>query len=286
MTRPPAAARSYLYVPADRPDRLERALERGADAVVLDLEDGVALADKDRARDAAADLLARHPEGADSQLWARVDAAALARDVEAVATPGLTGVLVPGAEPERLAEVDALLSAAEQRAGLPAGRLLVLPLVETARGLLLAPEVARAPRVLRLGIGEVDLAADLGVLPDPERVELAPLRLQVVVASAAAGLTRPVAPTSTDFRDLDAFAETGKALLRLGFRARTCVHPAQLAVVHEVFTPTPDEVRAAADLVARFHAAGGGVVTDAAGRMVDLAVVRGARELLERAGGA
>lgn len=277
-----AAARSYLYVPADRPDRLEKAGGRGADALIVDLEDGVALPDKDRARTEAAAWLDRQdPRG--PQLWVRINVETPEQDIRAVAGAVLYGVVVPKAEPESLAVIDQLLTRAEQSVGLPAGQLGVVPLIESARGLLRVHDVARAPRVARLGLGEVDLAAELGMAPSRDRAEMTPLRLQLVVASAAAGIGRPVAPTSTDFRDLDAFRATAQALLRLGFRARTAVHPAQLAVIHDVFTPSADEVSAARDVVARFEAAGGGVVTDAAGKMVDLAVVRSAREVLARA---
>lgn len=277
----PAAARSYLYVPADRPERLEGALGRGADALIVDLEDGVSVPDKDRARAAAAAWLGRQDPGG-TQLWVRINAETLEEDIHAITGPALLGVVVPKAEPESLALVDALLTQAEQRLGLPQGTLRVLPLIESARGLLLALDVARSPRVVRLGLGEADLAADLGMIPGLDRAEMAPLRLQIVVASAAAGIGRPVAPTSTDFRDLDAFRRSAQALLRLGFRSRTAVHPAQLPVIHEVFTPGEDEVLAAQDLLARFDAAGGGVVMDATGKMVDLAVVRSAREILGR----
>lgn len=276
-----AAARSYLYIPAGRPERLEKARGRGADALIVDLEDGVAVPDKDRARTDAAAWLSRQVPGT-AQLWCRINAETLADDIHAVALPPLLGVVVPKAEPESLAVVDSLLTHAEQKIGLPLGDLRVLPLIESARGLLLALDVARSPRVARLGLGEADLAAELGMRPGPDRAEMAPLRLQVVVASAAAGIGRPVAPTSTDFRDLDAFRTSGQALLRLGFRGRTAIHPAQLPVIHEVFTPSEDEILAAEDLLARFAAAGGGVITDAAGKMVDLAVVRSAREVLER----
>lgn len=276
-----AGARSYLYVPAGRPERLEKARGRGADALIVDLEDGVAVPDKDRARTDAAAWLSRQVPGT-AQLWCRINAETLADDIHAVALPALLGVVVPKAEPESLAVVDSLLTHAEQKIGLPLGDLRVLPLIESARGLLLALDVARSPRVVRLGLGEADLAAELGMRPGPDRAEMAPLRLQVVVASAAAGIGRPVAPTSTDFRDLDAFRISGQALLRLGFRGRTAIHPAQLPVIHEVFTPSEDEILAAEELLARFAAVGGGVITDAAGKMVDLAVVRSAREVLER----
>jgi citrate lyase subunit beta/citryl-CoA lyase len=277
----PAAARSYLYVPADRPERLEGALGRGADALIVDLEDGVAVPDKERARAAAAAWLGRQDPGG-TELWVRINAETLEEDIRAITGPSLLGVVVPKAEPESLALVDTLLTQAEQRLGLPQGTLRVLPLIESARGLLLALGVARSPRVVRLGLGEADLAADLGMIPGLDRAEMAPLRLQVVVASAAAGIGRPVGPTSTDFRDLDAFRRSAQALLRLGFRSRTAVHPSQLPVIHEVFTPGEDEVLAAQDLLARFDAAGGGVVMDATGKMVDLAVVRSAREILGR----
>jgi citrate lyase subunit beta/citryl-CoA lyase len=137
---------------------------------------------------------------------------------------------------------------------------------------------------LRLGLGEVDLAADLGVGLDEERTILNPLRLQVVVASAAAGISRPVAPTSTAFRDLYGFRRSAERLRQQGFRGRTAIHPGQIAVIHEVFTPSADEVTAAHDLLARFEGAqeGGHVGND--GTFVDLAVVRNAREVLALAG--
>lgn len=282
MNAPLTAARSYLYVPADQPERLDRSVDRGADALIIDLEDSVAFAGKAAARAAAAGWLARHEQGG-PQRWVRINADSAAEDLQAVACPALLGVVVPKVEPDLVAEVDTLLTEAERRLEMTPGSLLVIPLIETARGLLLAAELARTPRVVRLGIGEADLAADLGVLPGPDRVELTSLRLQVVVASAAARIGRPIAPTSTDFRDLDAFRASGQALLRLGFRGRTAVHPAQIPVIHEVFTPGADEVRTAAELVRRFDSAGGSVVTDEEGRMVDRAVVRGAREVLGRA---
>ncbi len=111
------------------------------------------------------------------------------------------------------------------------------------------------PALTAFGIGEVDLLGDLRVTRThrTEAVILA-LRTQVVVASAAAGLEAPVAPTSTDFRDLDAFAESTRLALDLGFRSRTAIHPAQVPVIHDVLTPTADEVAAAQDVVGRYEA--------------------------------
>jgi citrate lyase subunit beta / citryl-CoA lyase len=143
--------------------------------------------------------------------------------------------------------------------------------------------MAQAPHLATVGIGEVDLLADLRVSRSAGSV-IDSLRLQVVVEAAAVGLLAPVAPTSTDFRDLDSFRTTTRALVDLGFRSRTAIHPAQVPVINEVLTPGEAEVAAARDVLARFEQAGEGVTTDVHGHLIDLAVVRGARETLTRAG--
>lgn len=264
MIRP---VRSYLYVPGDRPDRLSGARERGADALIADLEDAVAPPNKAKARELVSDWIRPGPG---PQQWVRINAESVAEDLAAVVVPGLTGIVVPKAEPALLAKVNGALNA----------DIALIPLIETALGLLQAFQVASAPRVLRLGIGEADLIAELGLRPGPDRAELAGVRLQVVTASAAAGIARPVGATSTDFRDLEAFRAGAELLARQGFRGRTTIHPAQVPVVHSVFSPSAGDVAAARDIVERFEQAGGGPVVDAAGRFVDLAVVRSAREIL------
>jgi citrate lyase subunit beta/citryl-CoA lyase len=280
------SSRSYLYVPADRRDRLARAAARGADALILDLEDSVPAAGKDQARRLLAGWLAGQRDPG-CELWIRINPVTAAEDITATVSPLVAGVVVPKAEPMLLAEVAGLLASAEAALGVAAGRFGVLPIVETARGLQSVADVAAAPRVARLGLGEADLAADLGVRLTPDRAELLPVRLQVVVAAAAAGIGAPVGPTSTDFRDFDGLRDSTRALLALGFRARTAIHPAQLPVINAVFTPSEAEITRASRLVAVFEAAqraGAGVFTDEDGTMVDVAVVRSAREILARAG--
>lgn len=277
-----AAARSYLYVPGDQRDKLDGGLARGADAVIADLEDAVPAAAKADARATVATWLAGLATPR-CRLWVRVNADTLAGDISSVVCPGLDGVVVPKAEPGLLAEVDQLLTERESRGGLPVGGTRVIGLIETAVGLIDATAVAGAPRVAHLGIGEADLAAELRLRPTGGREELTSLRLQVVVASAAAGIGPPLGPTSTDFHDLDRVRRSAEQLLRLGFRARTAIHPAQVAVINEVFTPTAREVADARELVERFEGTGAGVVTDSGGRMIDLAIVRAARETLARA---
>lgn len=281
------AARSYLYVPADQPDKVARAADRGADACILDLEDAVAPANKAAARSAVGAFLAADPgEPAGPQWWVRVNADDAAADIAAVAGPRLTGVVVPKADVDLLAEVHRLLGDAERAHGLSPGSLSVFALLETAGGVLRAEAVAAAPRVVRLGLGEADLAAELCLQPGPDRVELWPLRSRAVLAAAAAGIAPPVGPTETALRDPDRLEATSRLLLRQGFRGRTAIHPAQVPVVNRVFSPTPGEVDAARDVVDRLAAAGrngSGVAVTADGRMIDAAVARSAREVLDRA---
>ncbi|MDP9867019.1 MULTISPECIES: HpcH/HpaI aldolase/citrate lyase family protein [Streptosporangium] len=273
--------RSALYVPGDQPDKLAKALGRGSDSLIVDLEDAVLPAHKAAARTAVAGWLRGLGPGG-PEIYVRVNPGQDGHeDLRAVALPGVRGVCVAKTESAaEVAAVDAVLSEAEAAEGLPAGSIEVCPLLESAGAILAAPEIARAPRVSRLQIGEADLRADLGVETGPDERELLWARSQVVLASAAARLAPPLAPISTDFRDLDALRASTVALKRLGFRGRTCIHPAQVAVVNEVFTPTEEELVRARDLIARFEEAGTGVVTDAQGRMVDEAIVRAARRLL------
>jgi citrate lyase subunit beta / citryl-CoA lyase len=281
--------RSYLYCPGDRPDRLGRAHTWGADAIIADLEDSVHPRMKGVARRAVAGWLAGRPRGADvgtAEIWVRVNPGSLAEDLDAVVGAGLRGVVLPKAEPGALATLGELLTRRERERDLPPGRLAVQPVIETARGLLAVAELASAPRVVRLGVGEADLAAELGadLRADPE--VLGPLRLQLVVASAAAGIAAPVGPASIDFHDLGALRTSTEGLFRLGFRGRTAIHPAQVPCINEVFTPSAEQVARARAQILAFEAAaaaGIGVITGPDGTMADPAVLRSARDVMARA---
>ena len=276
------SARSYLYVPGDREQLLAKAAGRGADALILDLEDAVAPDRKQAARETVAHYLSSGHDG--PELWVRVNAETVAEDIAAVTQPRLRGVVLAKTDgPALVALADRALSDRERALGLQPGTFAVAPLVESARGLRALDAIATAARVSHLAIGEADLCAELGITPSEGEPELLPLRLQLVVASAAAGLAPPTAPVSTDFRDLDALRRSTQVLLRLGFRARAAIHPAQVPVINEVLTPSEEEVARARRLVEAFEAAGSGAATDVDGRMIDEAVVRGAREVLARA---
>ncbi|OZF45420.1 HpcH/HpaI aldolase/citrate lyase family protein [Rhodococcus sp. 14-1411-2a] len=267
------SALTYLYVPGDVPERFDKALASGTDAVVLDLEDAVTAANKDHARATVAAWVAACEPG-DVQIWVRVNPGALQEnDIRAVMHPNLTGIWLPKVSSAREVELaDALLSGSSA---------VVSPLIETAAGVFAALEIARAPRVKFLQIGEVDLAADLGV--DGSAESLSFVRAQVVAASVAAGIDPPPAAVSRNFRDADAFEADTRTLAGLGFVGRACIHPAQLAPVRTVFVPSETEVREAEELLADLERAESGVAVDSKGFLIDEAVARTARRTVERA---
>ncbi|MGW0247424.1 HpcH/HpaI aldolase/citrate lyase family protein [Nocardia goodfellowii] len=270
--------RSALYVPGNRPEMFDKALAGPADVVLLDLEDAVPLRDKDAARAEVAAWL-RGVTRARPAVWVRVNPGELGhQDLRAVAGPMVAAVCLAKTESARqVRAAGAVLSTCEPHPG----AIRICALLESAAAILAAFEIASAARVSRLQIGEADLAAELGLTPGPDERELLAIRSQVVLAGAAAGIEPPLGPVRTDFRDLQALRESTIALRRLGFRGRACIHPAQLPVVNEVFTPTAGEVERARALVDRFRDAAGGVMLDDSGRMVDEAVVRQARRLLD-----
>lgn len=284
VARDSRQARSLLYVPGDQRDRLDKAFARGADALIVDLEDAVAPAKKAGARDTVAEWMTADIPDAGA-VWLRINADSSADDIASIRVP-IAGVMVPRAESGLLSEVAEMLDAQEDLLGINPDTMAIIPLIETARGLVNAVELAGMRRVVRLAIGRADLAGELGLSVDPEGPEFRTILLQLVIASSAARIAAPLAPTSTDFRDLDALRVSTEQLMKLGFRGRTAVHPAQVPVINDVFTPTSDEVQRAQRVVAQFEAAersGSGVVVGEDGRMVDVAVVRAARDVLSRA---
>ncbi|QUB99470.1 HpcH/HpaI aldolase/citrate lyase family protein [Cellulosimicrobium cellulans] len=267
---PPLA---LLYVPADRPDRVAKALASAADVVLVDLEDAVAPARKDEARAHAVALLddAAAARGVQVRInhpatpWHAADVAALA------GMPLAVGARAP--KVESADEVRALAAA------LP-GRALHL-LVESALGVERAFELATAsPQVASLGLGEADLRSDLRV---DDEAGLAWARSRVVVAARAAGLPSPAMSAFTHVRDLDGLAASCRAGRALGFCGRTAIHPAQLDTIRDAFLPTPDEVDRAREVVERVGdaaASGTGVVALADGTFLDVAMVERARTVL------
>lgn len=271
--------RSFLYAPGDRPELFDKAVRSGADGVVLDLEDSVLPGEKTAALQHVVDFLSDHdPRSTDTEVWVRVNnrSGLLEEELSALAgSEHLTGVSLPKVEsPVVLDRVDRMLS---EQVG-------VLGLVESASGVAAAVDIAAHPRVRRLGLGEADLIADLRMTPSVDRMELMSIRVDVVVASAAAGIDQPMGPAFIDIGDESGLVRSSEELRRLGFGGRSAIHPDQVDVINRVFSPTRYEIEQAEELVRSMAEATErktAVFVDARGNMVDEAVVRGARQILE-----
>lgn len=271
--------RSCLYVPGDRPSMLAKAPDRGADMVILDLEDAVAPRAKAGAREAIIAAIP-HIEAAGGRFAVRVNSEPDEQDADlaALAQTSATTLVVPKSTTAGLIGV----TERADRRGMSA-RLRLVALIENARGLWEASSIAEHSQVVSLAIGEQDLAADLGVDHRADPMLWHPARSRLVWASASAGLPGPMGPVWPDIGDLDGLRESTHLLRRCGFLSRPAIHPAQVAVINEVFTPSEQELDAARRLVDQYDQAlaeGRGTIRDAEGRMIDEAVVRRARLLL------
>ena len=278
MNMPETPIRSYLYVAGSDPRRIDKALASEADAVVIDLEDAVAPNRKDDARRNIADVLEqKNPK----PVFVRVNppgSALCQQDIDTVADPNLTGIRLPKAESaDDVMSVAARLEKLNCEAGIQC-------LIESALGLEMGFEIARShPAVVGIGLGEADLAADLGVNGEEG---LLYARSRIVSVSRAANLAAPTQSVYTHVDDLDGLRHSTERGKRLGLIGRSAIHPAQVPIINEVFTPTEEEITGAEELLGRMEEAtesGTGAFVLENGRFVDEAVVRSARVTLSLA---
>jgi citrate lyase beta subunit len=269
--------RSLLFVPGTRPDRFEKALAAGADAVIFDLEDAVEASRKADARRMVAEFLtAAAPGGPRPQRFLRVNPSQshwFDDDLELVRSlEGIDAVVLSKCESRE--GVSALAAAAITRQ--------VLPLLETARGVLNAAAIAAAePTIPALIFGAEDLTAEMGIPRTIDGDELIFPRSQVALAAASVGADA-IDAVIVDIAALDDLRRDARRARALGFSGKMAIHPAQVPVINEVFTPSADEIARARQVIAVFEAAaakGEGVVR-LDDRMVDRPVVESARRLL------
>lgn len=253
---------TYLFVPGDRPERFDKAANAGAGAIILDLEDAVLPQTKQRAREAVAEWLARHPEHAPRTIVRINDAG----DLSFVASARVNTVMLPKAE-----------SPGQVRDVVSAGAR-VIALIETARGVQAVDEIAGCEGVVRLAFGTIDYAVDVDVAGD--RDALAYPASRMVIASRCAGLPAPIAGVTPALDD-EAQLRSDVAWERsFGFGAKLLIHPRQVAIVHDAMRPGDEEVAWARRVVAAAQASQGAVQVD--GRMVDRPVLRKAQAVIER----
>jgi citrate lyase subunit beta/citryl-CoA lyase len=264
-------------VPGDRVDLFEKAWSRQADALIFDLEDSVLANRKDDARAFVLDHLAGQPPDSRKRAWVRINRTPpfFERDLAMISELSLVGIVLPKATTRD--EVEARYLGLETA-------VQVIPLIESSLGLLNAESISRAPGVVRLGLGLADLAHELGVEISPLSDHWAPVFLKVVLASAAGGLEKPLAPAHLLPSDNPGLQISSARLRSMGFGGRTAIHPSQVALINKVFTKHLDEIESARELLAeaaRQALAGKSVFLDSDGRVIDAAIVRRARQTVE-----
>ncbi|MBW2061764.1 MAG: CoA ester lyase [Deltaproteobacteria bacterium] len=287
----PGFIRTALFVPGNQPDRVDKAVHTGADAVIIDLEDAVPLAEKEKTRAMVRDKLIQHDQRA---MFVRVnglETGFMQGDLAVVAVGGLAGIMLPKAESAaHVQEIGARLNEVEKAQGIPLGTISVLPLIESARAVQNIFEIVSVktdpPRFFFVAFGAADYALDMGIELTRQGTELLYARSRICIACRAAGIDAPLdTPFMIDIRDLKALKAEARQARQIGFQGKLCIHPDQVSPCNEVFSPTEEEIKQAAMAVQAFEdaeARGIGAI-QIEGRFIDYAVVERARRTLEMA---
>lgn len=282
-------ARSLMFVPGHQDRMVEKAQGLASlDVALLDLEDGVPAAEKGAARRKIGEALGRWERARPLPL-VRINGFAsehLIADLTTVVRLGLTGIVVPKVErPDDLITLDGLVAERERAANMSAQSVRFIASIETAAGLLSAAVIARAPRVAGLMFGAEDWANDLGLPTEraADGLDLVYARSAIVVAAAAARIAAFDAVWPR-IEDPDGLRRDSVHARAIGFNGKTCIHPSQVEIINEVFTPSDAEVEVARGIVAAFEAAerGGAGAIALGGRMVDRPVIERARRVLRQ----
>jgi len=278
--------RSFLFAPGNHARRVANALSLDADAVILDLEDAVATAEKPAARGAVASALTRPRQ---SLLYVRVNAADTEfcyGDLVAIVRPGLDGIVLPKVEnATALATIDWLVAQLEREQGLVPGAIDLIPIIETAGGLTHLDGILLAgTRVRRVAFGAGDFTLDVNMAWSRTEAELGFARARIATASRAAGIEAPLDTVWVDLTDEEGLEMSARTALGFGFQGKMCIHPKQIAPVHRVFTPSEAETAFAERVVAVFAEAeaAGSAAIQLDGKFIDYPILFRAQRVLEK----
>jgi len=281
--------RSALFVPGNRPERVDKAMSTAADLVIIDLEDAVPVAEKVAVRAVVREKLEQHR---DRQLMVRVnalDSGLTEGDLAGIVGPGLDVIMLPKVQSAvDVKKMATLMLAAEETAGIEAGKLGLVALIETALGVENAFTIATAltdpPRMRTLAFGAADFSLDMGIRISKTGEELAFARARIALGCRAAGIDPPIdTPFMIDLKDREAFEADVKRGQILGFGGKLCIHPNQVDFCNRSFAPSNKEITFAARIVAAFETAeaNGQAAIQVDGKFVDYPVVAQSRRILE-----
>ena len=281
----PPVWRSMLYVPATSEKFIEKAHERGADAIKIDLEDAVALAEKPRARTlvrSAAKTVAKG--GADVLVRINRPLRMAVEDLEASVWPEVCGLVLPKVESaDHIGFLAEIITELENERDMQRGHIKLMALIETPRGYSNVRDIAHSSeRLSAIALGQEDFSAEMGMV-EPEGMSLLSYYQTVQVAAREAGILPIGYPGSiAEFTDLELFKSNALIARKLGFDGGACIHPKQVPILNEAFTPTDDEIDRSERMVAAYDAAmaaGDGAVAFE-GKMIDVPVVARAERIL------
>jgi citrate lyase subunit beta / citryl-CoA lyase len=278
--------RSFLFAPGNHARRVEKALSLDADAVILDLEDAVATAEKRATRDAVVAVLVRPRRALHYVRVNAVDTEFCYGDLAAIVRPGLDGIILPKVESAAgLVTADWLLAQLEREQGLTPRKIDLVPIIETARGLNKIDAIlAAGTRVKRVAFGAGDFTLDVNMAWSRGEAELAYVRAKIVTASRAAGIEAPFDTVWVDLADEEGLEASARTALGFGFQGKMCIHPNQIAVVNRVFTPSEAEIAFAERVVAAFARAEaeGSAAIQLDGKFIDYPILYRAQRVLEK----
>jgi citrate lyase subunit beta/citryl-CoA lyase len=284
---PERVMRSIMTVPVIVQRFIDKAPEAGADVICLDLEDSVPPAEKVAARPLARAAIESMPRDG-SAMYIRVNGfwtGLIEDDLAEVVRPGLDGVVISKAEsPDMITRADEILSALESEHGVSAGSVALMPLLETARGIMEAYDICRAsPRISGAIFGAEDYATDMGVRRTKIGEEIFWARSMVAVASKAAGIAAIDTP-DPDYSDENHLRREMTLARSMGYAGKLCIHPAQVGLANEVFRPGEDEIAEARAIVEAFERDGlaqGRAAIAVDGKMIDTPIYWRAKRLVD-----
>ncbi len=281
--------RSVLFVPGNQPDRINKAMATEADVVIMDLEDAVPKEEKKMARSVVREKLNQNQN---RKMWVRVngpDTKWIRDDIEAVTTQGISGIMVPKLEkPNQAAVVYKYITECGEKQEFDLRELVFIPLIETALSVQNAYNIATASidsgNIFTLAFGAADFTADMGINMTDTGEELNYPRAKIAVACRAAGIRPPLdTPYMINIKDTEGLEKDAQRARNLGFQGKLCVHPAQLEVVNDVFSPSQAEIEFAKRVIDAYERATregrGAVQVD--GKLVDPPIMERARQIVK-----
>jgi len=280
--------RTALFVPGNRPDRVDKAISAGADAIIIDLEDAVAFSEKIAARAKVREKILAHRQ---NRIIVRVnglDSGFLADDLAEVIVEGLKCIMIPKIHNgSQMAEIHGLLLHVEKEKKIETRSIGVIPLIENAAGVenifrIVSERISR-PRLYTVAFGAADYTLDMGTEITREGTELIYPRSRIAIACRAANIEAPLdTPFMMDLKDLDGLRADATRAKQLGFQGKLCIHPNQIITCHEIFSPSMDEISYAERVIEVFEEAeaNGVAAIQLDGKFIDYPVVEKSRRIL------